>query len=118
MDKVLELINAQGIKLDSINAGVVITGGCAKLAGIREFLERYLDMPVRLGYPTGVIGLKEKIQDPSFSTGVGLLKLAYQEQFSGKKDLLRNSQENSVVKGKVDVKSLFIRIKDFFKDVI
>jgi cell division protein FtsA len=118
MDKVLELINAQGIKLDSINAGVVITGGCAKLAGIREFLERYFDMPVRLGYPTGVIGLKEKIQDPSFSTGVGLLKLAYQEQFSGKKDLLRNSQENSVVKGKVDVKSLFIRIKDFFKDVI
>ncbi|MGC8853011.1 MAG: cell division protein FtsA, partial [Hydrogenobacter sp.] len=116
--RILEFINSQGVKLDSINAGVVITGGCAKLAGIREFLERYLDMPARIGYPTGVIGLNEKIQDPSFSTSVGLLKLACGEQFSGKKDLLRNSQENGLVKGRTDIRSLFDKIKEFFKDVI
>ncbi|MGB9874070.1 MAG: cell division protein FtsA [Hydrogenobacter sp.] len=118
MDKVLELMSSQGIKLDSVNAGVVITGGCAKLAGMREFLERYFDLPVRVGYPTGVIGLKEKVQDPSLSTAVGLLKLAYEEDFSSKKNLLQNPQENSTVRGSMDLRSFLTKIKDFFKDVI
>lgn len=37
-DKVLEQINNQGINLSAINAGIVLTGGSSKLAGIKEFL--------------------------------------------------------------------------------
>ncbi|MEZ0360887.1 MAG: cell division protein FtsA [Hydrogenobacter sp.] len=117
MDKVMELINSYGANLDSANAGVVVTGGCAKLAGIREFLERYFDLPVRVGYPTGIIGLKEKVQDPAYSTSVGLLKLAYQEQLLNAK-ILHHTQDKNTDKGGIDLLSILTRIKAFFKDVM
>ena len=59
MEKLTDYLNQQGVNLDSLHAGIVITGGSAKLAGMREFLERYFDLPVRVGYPTDLIGLKE-----------------------------------------------------------
>ena len=118
MDKVMELINSHGVNLDSANAGIVITGGCAKLSGIREFLERYFDLPVRVGYPTGVIGLKEKVQDPAYSTSVGLLKLAYQEQFMGTGTFTQNAQDRNASTRGIDISSFLAKIKAFFKDVM
>ncbi|QWK19299.1 MAG: cell division protein FtsA [Hydrogenobacter thermophilus] len=118
MDKVMGLINSHGVNLDSANAGIVITGGCAKLSGIREFLERYFDLPVRVGYPTGVIGLKEKVQDPAYSTSVGLLKLAYQEQFMGTGTFTQNAQDRNASTRGIDISSFLAKIKAFFKDVI
>ncbi|ADO46165.1 cell division protein FtsA [Hydrogenobacter thermophilus TK-6] len=118
MDKVMGLINSHGVNLDSANAGIVITGGCAKLSGIREFLERYFDLPVRVGYPTGVIGLKEKVQDPAYSTSVGLLKLAYQEQFMGTGTFTQNAQDRNASTRGIDISSFLAKIKAFFKDVM
>jgi cell division protein FtsA len=114
-DKVLEQINNQGINLSTINAGIVITGGSSKLAGIKEFFERYLDLPVRLGSPTGVIGLRERVQDPAYATAVGLLKL--------KPQLVRGysfnqNPESLGGEGKIKVGSLLERIKSFFKEVL
>jgi len=76
VEKIVERIEKAGFKLDSANAGVVITGGCANLKGIKEFLERFTDMPARVGVPTGLIGIKEKVEDPKYSTAVGLLKFS------------------------------------------
>ncbi|MDQ7082159.1 MAG: cell division protein FtsA [Aquificota bacterium] len=76
MDKVINEIEEEGFKLDSANAGIVITGGTANLKGIKEFVERFTDLPVRIGYPSGIIGLKERIEDPKYATAVGLLKFA------------------------------------------
>ncbi len=118
MDKVMGLINSHGVNLDSANAGIVITGGCAKLSGIREFLERYFDLPVRVGYPTGVIGLKEKVQDPAYSTSVGLLKLAYQEQLMGTGTFTQNAQDKNASTRGIDISSFLAKIKAFFKDVM
>ena len=114
-DEVLEQINNQGINLSTINAGIVITGGSSKLAGIKEFFERYLDLPVRLGSPTGVIGLRERVQDPAYATAVGLLKL--------KPQLVRGysfnqNPESLGGEGKIKVGSLLERIKSFFKEVL
>ncbi|MFZ8863149.1 MAG: cell division FtsA domain-containing protein, partial [Thermocrinis sp.] len=114
-DKVLEQINNQGINLSSINAGIVITGGSSKLAGVKEFFERYTDLPVRLGSPTGVIGLRERVQDPAYATAVGLLKLKPQlvQGYSF------NQRPESLGKGgKVKLGSLLEKIKSFFKEVL
>lgn len=54
-------------------AGVVITGGGARTAGAEESAKRMLSMPVRVGIPTGVTGLIDDIENPAFSTSVGLL---------------------------------------------
>lgn len=55
-------------------AGVVITGGGAKTTGIVESAKRMLSMPVRIGIPYGMKGLIDEVEDPIFSTAVGLIK--------------------------------------------
>ena len=55
-------------------AGIILTGGAAQLAGTAELGREVLQMPVRVGGPTGIAGLVDTIQDPSYSTRVGLLR--------------------------------------------
>ena len=54
-------------------AGLVITGGCAELPGIRELALKTVGGPVRLAYPQGIAGLPTQLQKASTSTAVGLL---------------------------------------------
>jgi cell division protein FtsA len=75
--ELLSLVNDQisdnGIKR-SLGAGVVMTGGCSMLTGIRELAEQIFDLPVRVGTPLGVDGLSEIVDHPRYATGVGLLR--------------------------------------------
>ncbi|MEN6479678.1 MAG: cell division protein FtsA [Anaerolineales bacterium] len=59
---------------DYLAAGIVLTGGCADLSGIRTVAERVFDMPVRLGSPQSTAGRFESLTDPKFATAVGLLE--------------------------------------------
>jgi cell division protein FtsA len=56
-----------------IAAGIVLTGGSAKMEGAIDLAEEIFHMPVRLGLPTGVSGMPDTTQNPIYSTGVGLL---------------------------------------------
>ncbi len=59
---------------DYLAAGIVLTGGCADLSGIRTVAERVFQMPVRLGAPQSMAGRFESLANPKFSTAVGLLE--------------------------------------------
>lgn len=54
-------------------AGLVITGGGSKTVGAIDSAKRMLSMPVRIGYPYGISGLTDDVEDPTFSTAVGLI---------------------------------------------
>ncbi len=54
-------------------AGIVVTGGGAKTAGVEESAKRMLSMPVRIGVPKGITGLIDDVENPSFATSIGLL---------------------------------------------
>ena len=56
-----------------IAAGVVLTGGSAKMEGVIDLAEEIFHAPVRLGLPQGVSGLVDVVRNPIHSTGVGLL---------------------------------------------
>jgi cell division protein FtsA len=58
---------------DLIAAGIVISGGSARVEGLVELAEEIFHMPVRLGVPQYVTGLNEIIRNPIYATGVGLL---------------------------------------------
>jgi cell division protein FtsA len=58
---------------DLIAAGVVLTGGSAKMEGAIELAEEVFHMPVRLGVPQHVTGLVDVVRNPIHATGVGLL---------------------------------------------
>ncbi len=56
-----------------IAAGLVLTGGSAKMEGAVELAEEVFHMPVRLGAPQYVKGLNDVVSNPIHATGVGLL---------------------------------------------
>jgi cell division protein FtsA len=58
---------------ESIPAGIVITGGSAKMEGAVELAEEVFHIPVRLGSPQYVEGLSDVVRNPIHATGVGLL---------------------------------------------
>ena len=54
-------------------AGVVLTGGGARIGGAAELAREVFQMPVRVGSPQGVGGLMDQIGNPAFATPIGLL---------------------------------------------
>jgi cell division protein FtsA len=58
---------------DVLGSGVVITGGSSKMEGMVDLAEEVFHMPVRLGLPQYIGGLKGVVQNPIFATGVGLV---------------------------------------------
>ena len=58
---------------EAIAAGIVLTGGSAKMEGVVELAEEVFHMPVRLGVPHGVTGLADVVRNPIHATGTGLL---------------------------------------------
>lgn len=65
---------------DLCAAGIVLTGGSSKMEGAVELAEEIFHMPVRLGVPQYVSGLVDVVQNPIYSTGVGLLLFGYQNR--------------------------------------
>jgi len=58
---------------DLVPAGIVLTGGTAKMEGVVELAEEIFHMPVRVGYPQTVRGLNDIVRNPIYATSVGLL---------------------------------------------
>ena len=55
-------------------AGLVLSGGTARLRGLRELGRQVMNMPVRVGEPHDLLGLVDTISTPAFATSIGLLK--------------------------------------------
>jgi cell division protein FtsA len=60
-----------GFTPQGVRAGVVITGGTAKLPGIAEAAARAFGVPAHLGETP--LWVTEDLRDPSYHTGLGLL---------------------------------------------
>jgi cell division protein FtsA len=65
---------------DLVAAGIVLTGGASKMEGVIELAEEIFHMPVSLGSPRGVAGLKDIVRNPVYATGVGLLQYGKQRE--------------------------------------
>jgi cell division protein FtsA len=89
-----------------IAAGIVLTGGSAKMEGAIELAEEVFHVPVRLGIPQQVNGLSDVVRNPIFSTGVGLLQYA------------RDNRMPAAGRGRrpsLNAKSAFDRMKSWFQ---
>ncbi len=87
-------------------AGVVLTGGSAKIEGVVELAEEVFHMPVRLGIPQHVTGLADIVKNPIHATGVGLLLFGQQSRLNPNKELIETKSEGS----------LFERMKRWFQE--
>lgn len=69
---------------DKMGAGVVLTGGAALLKGSAELAKEILGMPIKTGFPQSITGLVESVSSPSFSTGVGLVIMGFEDVMEDK----------------------------------
>jgi len=98
---------ANGLE-NSFPAGFVLTGGSVLLDGITELAESVFNVPVRIGQPNKVGGLKDIVKDPAYATGVGLVLL-------GSSASCRTNLHDAPVKGFAGILN---RMKQWFKNII
>ncbi len=130
-DELLSMVQAElrrsGFE-DLVAAGIVLTGGTAKMEGVVELAEEIFHMPVRLAMPQGVRGMDDILHNPIFATGIGLLHYASQggqvgsassvrmpakaEPLAGEK---RTTKPPVVAKPVYEGPGLVSRVKDWFK---
>ena len=94
---------------NSYPSGLVLTGGSALLDGIAEIVESVFEVPVRIGQPANIGGLKDVVKNPAFATGVGLV-------IYGSK----NSSDKLPIKKEsgISFSKLLERMKQWFKDIL
>ena len=86
MVEILEMVNRELLvtgQKNRINAGVVLTGGTSLLANLVDLAEQIFDMPVRVGYPSGIGGRVDDVYTPRCTTGVGLVMYGRDQQIRG-----------------------------------
>jgi len=88
--------------------GIILTGGGVKMPGTIDLARETLNLPVQIGFPQNFDGVVDKIDDPAYSTVIGLLvwgarleTRAYGFSFKG-----------------LGLKKGFNGIKDWFKNLL
>lgn len=106
MEEMLALINQELVRSnhkDMINAGIVLTGGTSLLEGIEDLAEQIFDLPVRIGCPQKIGGIKDIVNTPQCATGVGLVVFGMKHE-PGRTGFVRKE------------KKMFGKISNGFKD--
>jgi len=90
---------------EMLAAGVVLTGGSAKMEGAIELAEEVFHLPVRLGVPQHVGGLVDVVRNPIHATGVGLLLFGNEQVSTGHSESVMSD----------GFKGMFARMKSWFQ---
>lgn len=90
---------------DLIASGVVLTGGSSKIPGAVELAEEIFHMPVRLGLPQNISGLKDVVNNPIYATSVGLLQYGAEQEIINK---------NSYFSSNDNIRGVFNRMRSWF----
>ncbi len=90
-----------------LGAGIVLTGGSAKMHGVLELAAEIFQTHARIGMPRYTANLTSIISNPIYATGVGLLMHGQQKQvFKARKVTAQSS---------FDFGSVFGRVKNWFQ---
>ena len=60
--------------LSQVREGVFLAGGCARVPEIQRLANRVFGLPVCLAKTNSISGLKSALDQPEFSTGIGLVR--------------------------------------------
>ena len=83
--------------------GIILTGGGASLKNISDIAQEIFNMPVKIGIPDSVNGKIDIINNPRFSTTVGIVKYAIDNENNINEKINSSSEKNifSLLKNKI-----------------
>lgn len=76
----------QAHALDLCGAGMVLTGGGAKLANMAEMAEQVLRKPARIGRPSPIAKLPAELAEPEYATAIGLILYGTRARYARRRD--------------------------------
>ena len=92
---------------NSLNAGIVVTGGGSQLKHLKQLVEYTTGLSTRIGFPSSYLAKnnKDDLKNPMYATGIGLLLKGYEqvEEMTEveKKKLFTVQQDEVVVEAKL-----------------
>jgi cell division protein FtsA len=95
-----------------ITAGVVITGGTAKLRKADTFIADLFNLPVKIGYPdlSKLSGAISRLEDPSYATAIGLLYYGLEQ--------VKDTKSSFMPKFKFGKENMFSKAVSYLKEYI
>ncbi|MBI3256090.1 MAG: cell division protein FtsA, partial [Candidatus Andersenbacteria bacterium] len=102
VDRELKRINRSGL----LPAGVVLTGGGARMEGVIDLAKKKLRLPIKIGKAQGLPGLSEQTEDPGYAVALGLVYWAMDQE-------RRPSGRASF--GLPDIGNTVHKVKDWFR---
>jgi cell division protein FtsA len=109
-EEILEMVVTEvrrATDTELVSAGLVLTGGTARLPNLDLLAEQVTGLPARVGLPRHIFGLVDELHDPAYATGVGLLQWAVGEQ--------ELSPVRALPVGPTPLDNLFKRIGNFVR---
>lgn len=90
--EIFTLVNRQLRAIDRaglLPAGVVLTGGGAKLHGVVDLAKKELRLPAQIGFPQALPAVDDRAEDPAFAAAVGLLLTDVASRYAKERSPLR-----------------------------
>lgn len=116
VEEIMQKIDAELRKVQRsgmLPAGVVFTGGGAKLPGLVDAAKQYLRLPATLGYPLNFISATDKINDLSFVNVIGLVKWGSTMSQTSPK-----TKSGGILSGIKKIGGSTAAVKDWFKALL
>ena len=86
LEEIFEMVDKELVRIGRsgmLPAGIVLTGGGAKLSGVVECAKNTFRLPARLASPPRVVSALEAVNDPSFVCALGLVLWGGREGIEG-----------------------------------
>jgi len=111
IEEILSLVNdeleATGEK-EMMAGGVILTGGVALTQYIADLAGEIFELPVRIGKPLGIKGLRDIVDSPVYSTSVGLTLYAQHNLPTLGPTNTKDDEKN--------LRSIFVRMREWFDE--
>ena len=101
LSEIFDLSNKELKKIGKeafLPGGVVLIGGGAKIPHIVDLAKRKMRLPAQIGFPREIEGIVERVDDPAYSTALGLIFWGMEERGDASEGFIPNipSLNNSV----------------------
>ena len=93
--------------------GIVLTGGGSKLNNILDLAQEIFEMPIKIGIPDSINGNPEILNNPRFSTSIGIIKYAIENKHKLQRQMEAHSKRNfkGILKEQYNQIMKFLNIK-------
>ena len=116
MQEIFHLAKSEIRKVENevkLNFGVVLTGGGSRLENIEDLAQEVFELEIKVGKPNSINGIDDIINNPRYSTTIGLIKYVIDENDDKRTNQNKDINENltDVIKKKIRKGLKYLNLK-------